>query len=335
MIKIDLKKEIIKKVSMAVLSLVTIVFISCDFIDELPEANSIADATPPTAFFTFSGGVEVETFTNVQFANQSDNATDFMWDLGNGTTSTEIDPVVDYPGEGTFTVSLTVSDALGQSDVYTETFELIEPEAPAVPDPVLLNSEFVRSPKSSGSDCTCSGWINTDIGEQGESSSGNGSDVLKFDNAEPDHIYQEFEVVPNADYRVEIPIEFRADDPTGDLPSSLEIRILAGEGYVDGYTPVYFDNTVDIPQSGFGYTTVPQTEVEENVLMLEVVNNPGVVEYRLTTFFFNSGSNDSVAIYVRGIGNSGPEDPADFARYGFASGDEEIRADSITITAVN
>ena len=80
---------------------------------------------------------------------------------------------------------------------------------------------------------------------------------------------------------------------------------------------------------------MPQTEIEDNVLMLEVVQNPGVVEYRTFTFFFNSGSNDSVAIYIRGIGNSGPEDPADFAMYGFSSGDEEIRADSVTITAIN
>lgn len=320
--------------TMALFFVFVVTLVSCEFIDELPEANSIVDETPPSASFTFTSGVEVETFTQVQFANQSDNATSFLWDLGDGTTSTEVDPSVVYPGEGSFTVSLTVTDALGQTDTNTQTIELIQPAAPAVPDPVLLNPEFVRSPKSSGSDCTCSGWINTDIGEQGESSSGNGSDVLKFDNAEPDHVYQEFEVTPNADYRIEIPIEFRADEP-GDTPSSLEVRILSGEGYVDGYTPVYFTDTTEIPQNGFGYTSVPQTEIEENVLMLEVVENPGVVEYRTATFFFNSGSNDSVAIYIRGIGNSGPEDPADFARYGFASGDEEIRTDSVTITAVN
>ena len=211
---------------------------------------------------------------------------------------------------------------------------LIEPEAPAVPDPVLLNPEFVRSPKSSGSDCTCSGWINKSVGEQGESSSGNGSDVLKFDNAEPDHVYQEFEVVPNADYRIEIPVLFQSDQ-AGDLPSQLEIRILAGEGYVDGYTPIYYTETTEIPQDGFGYTSVPQIEVPENNLMVELISNPNDSEYRTFTFFFNSGSNDSVALYIRGVGNSGPEDPADFALYGFSSGDEEIRADSVTITAVN
>lgn len=332
--KISLNKGLISKTSKAILLVCTMIFLSCEFVDELPEANSIADETPPNAFFTFTNGVEIETFTQVTFANQSDNATSYSWDLGDGNTSTEIDPVNTYPGEGSYTVTLTVSDALGQTSTYSETIELIEPEAPAVPDPVLLNVDFDRLPKSSGSDCTCSGWINKSVGEQGESSSGNGSDVIKLDNAEPDHAYQEFAVVPNADYRIEIPVQFQSDQ-TGDLPTQLEVRVLAGEGYVDGYTPVYYTDTVEIPQDDFGYTSIPQIEEADNNLMVEVVDNPNNTEYRLYTFFFNSGANDSVALFIRGIGNSGPEDPADFAMYGYSSGDEELRVDSVTITAVN
>ncbi|WP_422859580.1 PKD domain-containing protein [Flagellimonas sp. S174] len=322
------------KTSLLSLLILSMVFVSCDFIEELPEANSIQDETPPNAFFTFTNGVEIETFTQVSFANQSSNATTFTWDLGDGTTSTEVDPVHTYAGEGSFTVTLTISDALNQTATYSETIELIEPEAPAVPDPVLLNVDFDRLPKSSGSDCTCSGWINTDVGEQGESSSVDGSDVLKLDNAEPDHAYQEFAVVPNAEYRVEIPYLFQSDQ-AGDLPSSLEIRVLAGEGYVDGYTPVYFTETTEIPQSGFGYNTVAQIEDADNNLTIEVVENPNSGDIRSYVFTFNAGANDSVALFIRGIGNSGPEDPADFARYGYASGDEEIRVDSVIITAVN
>ncbi len=332
--KIILNNQILSKASIAMLLVFATVFVSCEFIDELPEENSIADETPPTAFFTFTNGVEIETFTRVAFANQSDNATSYSWDLGDGNTSTEVDPVNVYPGEGSFTVTLTVSDALGQTSTYSETIELIEPDVPDVPDPVLLNPEFDRLPKSSGSDCTCSGWINRSVGEQGESSSGNGSDVIKLDNAEPDHAYQEFAVTPNADYRIEIPIRFESDQ-AGDLPTQLEVRVLAGEGYVDGYTPTTYADTVEIPQDGFGYTSIAQIEEAGNNLLLETVDNPNTSEYRLFTFFFNSGANDSVALFIRGIGNSGPEDPADFALYGYSSGDEEVRLDSVTITAIN
>ncbi|WP_200825113.1 PKD domain-containing protein [Aquimarina sp. AU119] len=332
--KIVLNNGLISKTSMAMLLVFVTVFVSCDFIDELPEENSIADETPPNAFFTFTNGVEIETFTQVTFANQSNNATSYNWDLGDGNTSTEIDPQNTYPGEGSYTVTLTVTDALNQTSTYSETIELIEPDVPAVPDPVLLNADFDRLPKSSGSDCTCSGWINTSIGEQGESSSGNGSDVIKFDNAEPDHAYQEFAVTPNADYRIEIPLRFESDQ-AGSLPSQLEIRVLAGEGYVSSYTPTYFTDTAAIPQNGFGYTSVAQIEDADNNLLIEVIDNPNDSDYRIFAFTFNSGANDSVALFIRGIGNSGPEDPADFAMYGYSSGDEEIRVDSVTITAVN
>ena len=111
--------------------------------------------------------------------------------------------------------------------------------------------------------------------------------------------------------------------------------MIKGEGYVDGYPPIYYTETTEIPQDGFGYTSVAQIEVADNNLMVETISNPNDSEYRVFTFFFNSGSNDSVALYIRGIGNSGPEDPADFALFGFSSGDEEIRADSVTITAIN
>ncbi len=330
--KIFLNNRLISKTSIAMLLASTMVFFSCDFIDELPEANSIADETPPTAFFTFTSGVEIETFTNVAFANQSDNATSYSWDLGDGNTSTEIDPVNIYPGEGSYMVTLTVTDALNQTSTYSETIELIEPDVPAVPDPVLLNADFDRLPKSSGSDCTCSGWINKSVGDQGESSSGNGSDVVKFDNNEPDHVYQEFAVTPNADYRIEIPVLFQSDQ-TGDLASQLEVRVLAGEGYVDGYTPVYYTDTAVIPQDDFGYTSVAQIEEAANNLHITVVDNPNDSEYRTFTFLFNSGANDSVALFIRGIG--GPTTGGGGGDFGYNSGDEEIRADSVTITAVN
>lgn len=327
-IQLFLNTKIILVISLIMISA------SCEFVDELPEANSIADETPPTAFFTYTNGVEISNFREVAFANQSDNATTYFWDLGDGTTSTEIDPVNTYPEEGTYTVTLTVSDALNQTSTYTETLELIEPEEPLVTDPVLLNPVFDELPKSSGSECTCSGWINKSLGEQGESSAGNGSQVLKLDNAEPDHAYQEFAVVPNADYRIEIPLLFQSDQ-LGDLPTQLEVRILAGEGYVDGYTPAYYNDTVEAPLDGFGYTSIAQLEAPDNNLMLEILDNPDTSEYRVFTFLFNSGANDSVALFIRGIGNSGPEDPADFERYGYSSGDEEVRLDAVSITAVD
>lgn len=311
-------------------------FFSCEDLGkyELPEAGSIADKTPPQAAFTFSqnegAADEWKTFT---FSNQSVSATNYSWNFGDGNTSTDLEPSNTFPGEGTYTVSLIAKDNLGVESTSTQEVLVEEPPTPAVPDPVLINADFDKIPKSSGSDCSCSGWINKSVGDQGESSSGNGgsNNVLKFDNNEPDHVYQEFAVTPNADYTITLVSSFKSLTSGGTFPSMLELRVLAGSGYVSGYTPVYYDTAVEYPQNNFGYTTVAQVEDAANNLLVTVLSNPSDESYLTTTYMFNSGANDSVALFMRGIG--GPATGGGGGDFGYNSGDEEIRVDSVTITA--
>lgn len=312
----------------ASLLFLTTAFFSCDNELDLPEAGSIPDLTPPVADFTFSGGETVDDFLEFEFANLSSGATNFSWNFGDGTSSTEFEPTHTYPAEGPYTVTLEVADNLGVTSSSTQMMDLVMPIPPAVPNPVLINADFDKIPKSSGSDCSCSGWINKDIGEQGESSSGNGGsdNVVKFDNAEPDHVYQEFEVVPNAEYLMQIPISFQSSQG-GNFVSSLEIRVLAGSGYIEGYTPVYFEEAVLMPQEDWGYRTIEQVEVPENNLFVDVVDSPGNTDYVTYTFAFNVGNNDAVALFIRGIGG------AAIGEFGYTSGDEEVRADRVTIIA--
>jgi len=300
---------------------------------DLPDEGTIADATPPAA--NFSATQSTIDWRMYNFANFSTSATTYAWSFGDGNTSTAIDGVNTYPGEGTYTVTLTASDALGVTSTYSETIEVVEPEVVAVPDPVIINADFDKLAKlGSSSTCSCSGWDNDDIGEQGESSSGNGGsdNVVKFDNNEPDHIYQEFEITPNAFYTMTVVVAFQSSQG-GTLPSSLELRVLAGSGYINGYTPTYYTAAPDFPSSGYGYTTVAQVENSANNLLVETINNPSNTSYNTYTFIFNSGANDSVALFVRGIG--GPATGGAGGNYGYNSGDEEIRMDSVTITANN
>lgn len=330
--KINIKsKNYIKSIIM----MFAVILISCDYEFDLPEEGSIADATPPAAAFTYSQGAGLDdAWKMYTFANQSVSATTYFWDFGDGNTSTDVDGMNTYPGEGTWTVTLTASDALGQTSTFSEEVTVVEPEEPDVPDPVLVNGDFDKLPKSSGSDCSCSGWINKDIADQGESSSGNGgsNNVVKFDNNEPDGVYQEFEVVPNADYTIEIVTQFKPL-AGGSYPSELELRVLAGSGYVSGYTPVYYTDTAVMPQEDWGYTTVAQVEDAANNLLVEVQANPGDDGYLTYYYTFNAGANDSVALFIRGIG--GPATGGAGSDLGYNSGDEEIRADSIIITAIN
>lgn len=325
----QIKSRHARVVTSVIVLLAVITFTSCED-NILPEAGSIPDLTPPEAGFAGTQGVgtnqEWKTYT---FANLSSGATMYSWNFGDGNTSTEFEPSNTFPGEGTYTVTLVASDNLGVESTYTETIEVLEPIAVVIPDPVLVNAVFDKLPKSSGSDCACSGWINKSLGDQGESSSGNGSDVVKFDNNEPDHVYQEFEVTPNADYTISIISSFKSLTG-GTMPSMLEVRILAGSGYTGGYSPTYYTNTVDFPQDGYGYTTIAQVEDPANNLLtspLLPLSNPSDTSYLTNTFTFNVGNNTSVALFIRGVGG------ANSGNFGYNSGDEEIRVDSVTITA--
>lgn len=296
---------------------------------ELPEAGSKADDTPPTA--SFSATEDAANYLAWTFGNASNNATSYAWNFGDGSSSTSTDGSHTYAADGTYTVTLTATDGLGQSDTFSMDIVVEPPPAPPTPDPTLLNPTFDKLPKSSGSDCACSGWINKSIGDQGESSSANSSDVLKFDNNEPDAIYQEFEVVPNADYIMEFLSSFKSLTSGGTFPSMLEVRILAGSGYDSGYTPTYYTSTTAIPQDGFGYSSVAQVETAANNILTSVIVNPNDTGYLSNIFPFNVGNNTSVALFIRGIG--GPATGGGGGSFGYNSGDEEIRIENLTIVA--
>ncbi|WP_299055031.1 PKD domain-containing protein [uncultured Polaribacter sp.] len=312
------------------------IFQGCDIIEkyELPEAGSIADATPPEAKFTYAQGEgSPDAWKTYSFNNQSISATSYAWNFGDGNTSTDLEPNNIYSGEGTYTVSLTAKDDLGVENTITEEITVVEPEAPAVADPILINADFDKQAKSSGSDCSCAGWINKSIGDQGESSSGNGGsdNVVKFDNNEPDLAYQEFAVAPNADYTITIVTSFKSPSG-GTYPSQFELRVLAGNGYISGYTPVYFTTAAEYPQDDFGYTSISQVEDTANNLYVTVQSNPDDTGYLTNTYSFNSGANTSVALLLRGIG--GPSTGGGGGDFGYNSGDEEIRVDSVVIEAM-
>jgi len=57
----------------------------------------------------------------ISFINASSSATSYSWDLGDGTTSTVINPVHRYDN-GTYTVSLTAYNDNGESSIFQETF---------------------------------------------------------------------------------------------------------------------------------------------------------------------------------------------------------------------
>ncbi|MDD7914345.1 PKD domain-containing protein [Polaribacter ponticola] len=315
-----------------------VAFSSCED-NVLPETGSLPDVTPPQANFSATQGAGAgDIWKTYSFSNQSSSAISYSWDFGDGNSSTDFEPIHTYSGEGTWTVSLTAKDGLDVESTFTQMITVEEPPAPAVADPVLINTDFTKQAKSSGSNCACSGWINKSIGSQGESTSGNGGsdNVVKFDNDEPDATYQEFEVTPNADYKITIVVGFD-ESAGGSFPSNLELRILAGSGYDSGYTPTYYPDAISMPQDGYGYSSVAQVETAANNLYIKELSHPGDKNYNSYTYTFNVGNNTSVALYMRGVGGDDTSNDSKVQNFNtiFNNGDEEIQVDSLTIEAVN
>lgn len=76
----------------------------------------------PVANFSKTSGAIYEQ-CEVYFNNYSQNATSFIWDFGDGNTSTEEEPIHTYSNAGTYTVRLRVSNGTEQ-DEHTESIDI-------------------------------------------------------------------------------------------------------------------------------------------------------------------------------------------------------------------
>ncbi|MEM7038182.1 MAG: PKD domain-containing protein, partial [Bacteroidota bacterium] len=93
----------------------------------------------PVAQFTADTLSSCEVPFDVQFTDQSTGTpTGWMWDFGDGNTSTAQNPMHTYTAPGTYTVTLTVTNALGCSDTHTEInyIVIVPPVAAFTPNPL-------------------------------------------------------------------------------------------------------------------------------------------------------------------------------------------------------
>ncbi|MDX2249399.1 MAG: PKD domain-containing protein [Bacteroidia bacterium] len=90
------------------------------------ELDPVNPVTPPEAKFTVTNDGCYYPCT-VSFANQSTNATSYLWDFGDGVTSTEKDPDHLYDDDGTYTVKLTALGDAGTEDEATTTVTIQKP----------------------------------------------------------------------------------------------------------------------------------------------------------------------------------------------------------------
>lgn len=180
------------KISKAILMGALLVLGACGGDDE-PEPQ-------PTATFTY-----VAEGREVTFTNTSTNATTFEWDFGDGTTSTERNPVHTYDSYGTYTVRLKATGPGGTTSSQPDDIAL------AKSSPVQIDGNI-------------SDWA--DIPARISSTSGEGGTItnVKVDY-DADRIY--FLVQGNADLRGFFDIYIDADNN----PET---------GYASGWFPMGF-----------------------------------------------------------------------------------------------
>lgn len=268
--KLKFKHGIILMVIVAFLS-------SCDFEYELPEENSIEDLTPPSASFSYTQGTgDEEAWKVYSFANLSTSATDYQWDFGDGNTSTEIDAENTYPGEGTFTVTLTASDKKGVSSTASQTIEVVEPEAPAAIVPVVLEADFEDNSLPDGTGDGRDSWRNNFGGVIQITSSPvqSGAQASKYPSAGDRVAYQEgIAVSPNTDYVITYYYTLKTNNP----------------------------GTITLTVLGGGITDLAEVDAKK---LVDFVGDDqtSANTYVKVDLLFNTGANDTIAILITNEG---------------------------------
>jgi len=96
----------------------------------------------PLASFTADTTIVSLPTAAVQFTNNSINATSYLWDFGDGTTSTAVNPTYIYTYADTFTVKLTAIGGSGCENTLTKKYYIIVKSASGVSENSTLNSQF-------------------------------------------------------------------------------------------------------------------------------------------------------------------------------------------------
>ena len=263
-------KKLIHKyliVSQSILLLLfTVLFSSCE--EELPGVGEIPDLTPPQADFSFEASEG--DYKEIVFSNLSISATDFVWDFGDGGTSSEANPTHIYSADGAYSVMLTATDKLGVTSSYAAMVEVTEPISTFEPE--ILNPGF----DIEGDDSFRDHWRNEDLGGVIQITSSpvhDGEKAAKMPSDGSRIGYQLITVERNKEYTVSFYYTIK-ESPAG----SLSVSVLAGD--------------ITDPSAVAGATI-------ESVTVNDQSSASTFVQSSVT---FNSGDNSQVAIYFTNEG---------------------------------
>jgi PKD repeat protein len=268
--------NIFSKTKLVLFTMVTaIVMVSCVgdelFRDDLPDSNSKVDTVFPEANFSYASSSD--DYRLINFTNLATEATSFVWDFGNGNTSTDQDPSFTFDGEGTYAVTLTASD--GNGVVGTSTIDVIVVEGPF--QPIILEAGFEDDTLPEGGGDGRDSWRNNDLGGVIQITGSPvtfGDQGAKLPVPAGDRIgYQEITVEPDSNYD----LSFWYTMLSGSSDPSLTVAVLG------------------VTENG---PFANREEAEDAIIASVTVTNDDEPEvYIQQKLSFNSGMNNTVAIY--------------------------------------
>ncbi|MCX6833871.1 MAG: PKD domain-containing protein [candidate division Zixibacteria bacterium] len=114
---------------------------------------------------------------SVSFFNRSMNATSYLWNFGDGTTSTSMNPSHTYTIAGVYSVSLVATNACGSDTVMRENYITVDP---------LPVADFTAEPREGCAELLVSF---TDLSTEADSWQWNFGDGTGSSSQNPDHTY--------------------------------------------------------------------------------------------------------------------------------------------------
>ena len=105
--------------------------VGCQTVYNIPQPIVIHPV--PTAAFTVNATSVCQPSTPFLFTSTSTGATSFLWNFGDGTTSTQANPGKIYSNPGVYTVSLVAGNGFGCYDTITQT-NLVTVQTPVYPE---------------------------------------------------------------------------------------------------------------------------------------------------------------------------------------------------------
>ena len=122
-------------------TLYTVQVDSAGVIGTLSAAVSVVEQV--TAGFSFNAAASCNLPENVSFINSSANATGYVWNFGDGSTSTAASPIHPYIVGGNYTVELISSNACGVDSVIQTQAVQITGGAPTAPNVSICSGQSI------------------------------------------------------------------------------------------------------------------------------------------------------------------------------------------------